>query len=277
MAYRIIRIISLSLLGFSLIALLFPVLYFKVQPSIEKKQEASKNPVLVTKDKVPYESFTQILHTTYVRVGDCMSKDIFCPTVNKTMVTKSKGSGIIVGHSKGYTYVITAQHVCEHRRAPGVKIGKFAYTYDYDETVEIVTFVGALLKAMVVSSDVSTDLCLLSVPADIGKRVKIKKKEMHVGDIVTNVGAPMGIFTPGMALTFDGRYSGTDGVGNGYFSIPGAPGSSGSPIFDSNGELVSIVHSAHTQFSHLAIGCLQSNLIMFLYRNKAYVGFLIDD
>ena len=276
MVAKITRVAFLSFMGLSLIALLFPVIYFYMQPSIEKKQiKQISSPVI--KDKIPYESFVQVLHTTYIEVGKCMSNDIFCPIVNKPMTTRSKGSGVIVGHNGGYTYIITAQHVCEHRKAVGMQIGKFAYSYSYNETVEVVTFVGELLKAFVISSDVKNDLCLLSLPGSVGKRVKVKKEKLQIGEIITNVGAPMGIFTPGMALTFDGRYSGTDGIGNGYFSIPGAPGSSGSAIFDSTGKMVSIVHSAHTQFSHLAIGCLQSNLLLFIHKNREYIGFLMKD
>jgi len=271
MASCIIRIISLSLLGFSLIALLFPIILFNVQPAIDKKAHTTQ---IIKGDNIPYESFVQVLHTTYITVNECLSKNIFCPAIKKTMVTRSKGSGMILGHARGLTYIITAQHVCEHRKSVGVSLGKFIYSYHYDETVEVVAYLGDILKTMVVSSNIEYDLCLLVALGETGKNLKIRKEKIRIGDMIINVGAPMGIFTPGMALTFDGRYSGTDGSKNAYFSIPGAPGSSGSPILDSDGALVSIVHSAHLNFKHLAIGCQQQNLINFLYENRIYLGFL---
>ncbi len=276
MAYRIMRILALSILGVSIIALALPPLYFSVSEGTKLAiQKESAQPV--SANKVPYRSFIQILHSTYINVGECMSDDIFCPVIKKTIVTKSKGSGVIVGHGGGYTYVISAQHVCQHRKAKGALIGKFAYEYDYDETIYVITFQGDVVRAIVVSSDIDSDLCLLSFPGKAGETVKVRYNEISIGEPITNVGAPLGIFTPGMALTFDGRYSGSDGLGNNYFSFPGAPGSSGSPIIDSKGRLVSIVHSAHTEFSHLAIGCTQTSLHSFLYRNRKYVGFLIKD
>ncbi len=276
MTYRIMRILALSILGASIIALAFPTLYFSVSEGTKLAIE-KESAQLVSGSKVPYRSFIQVLHATYINVGECMSDDIFCPVVKKTIVTKSKGSGVILGYRGGYTYVVSAQHVCQHRKARGALIGKFAYEYDYDETIHIVTFEGDVVRAIVVSSDTNTDLCLLSFPGKAGETVSVRYNEINIGDSITNVGAPLGIFTPGMALTFDGRYSGSDGLGNSYFSFPGAPGSSGSPIIDSKGKLVSIVHSAHTEFSHLAIGCTQASLHSFLYKNREYVGFLMND
>ena len=276
MAYRIIRILALSILGVSLIALTLPMLYFSVSEGT-KLSIQSESAQIVPGHDVPYRSFIQVLHSTYIEVGECMSDDIFCPVVKKTIVAKSKGSGVIVGHEKGYTYIISAQHVCEHRKAKGALIGKFAYEYEYDETVHVVTFEGDIVRAMVVSSDIKSDLCLMSFPKKAGETVQIRHEKIGIGDPITNIGAPLGIFTPGMALTFDGRYSGSDALGNSYFSFPGAPGSSGSPIIDSRGNLVSIVHSAHTEFSHLAIGCTQASIHSFLYKNRKYVGFLMKD
>jgi hypothetical protein len=98
--------------------------------------------------------------------------------------------------------------------------------------------------------------------------------EIVMGEKVQNIAAPVGIFSPGMLLTFQGRNSGVDPLGNAYFSFPGAPGSSGSPVFDDKGKLVSVIHSAHLQFDHFSIGVSQKNLLGFLYRNEEYISFL---
>jgi S1-C subfamily serine protease len=80
------------------------------------------------------------------------------------------------------------------------------------------------------------------------------------GERVFNVGAPFGIWAPGMVPLLEGFYSGTDGRGNEFFTIPTRPGSSGSPIFNSEGELISLIHSASIMFESIGLGCKLDNL-----------------
>jgi hypothetical protein len=72
--------------------------------------------------------------------------------------------------------------------------------------------------------------------------VKLAKKFIKQGERVFNISAPRGLFFPGMVLTYDGFYSGSVGSTE-VFTVTAAPGSSGSPIFNSNNEVISIVWS----------------------------------
>jgi V8-like Glu-specific endopeptidase len=64
--------------------------------------------------------------------------------------------------------------------------------------------------------------------------------------------APYSIYSPGMVLSFDGYFSGHDAEWY-YYTIPARPGSSGSPIISSHGEVVGIITMASTIFETLAI------------------------
>ena len=67
--------------------------------------------------------------------------------------------------------------------------------------------------------------------------------------------APFGIFNPGMVLLMHGYYSGKDSRNIHFFTIPTRPGSSGSPILNADGEIVSVIHSAMRSFESVGLGC----------------------
>jgi hypothetical protein len=75
--------------------------------------------------------------------------------------------------------------------------------------------------------------------------------------------APSGIFAPGMLLIFEGYYSG-EKDGSDYYTVPAAPGSSGSAILNSRGDIIGVIHSAILKFPNLAACVTQEQIISFL-------------
>ena len=268
MVFGVVRHIFIIVIVVMLIMLCGPALFYNIPKTTRAPAPAQH---VVNDARVPHASFVQILHTTHILLTNCRVNTLFCPATNRNIVKRSRGSGVMIESHSGFTYILTAQHVCQHRKSKFIENKGVEFEYVHEDSLKVVTQTAEIKDAIVIDSDIKNDICLIAIVGEYGNTIDIKKNKLAVGSNIINVAAPMGIFTPGMALTFGGRYSGNDGHGNDYFTTPGAPGSSGSPVFDNRGSLVSIIHSAHTEFSNLAIGCSFENLTRFMYKNREYI------
>jgi S1-C subfamily serine protease len=200
-----------------------------------------------------HESFVVVMLDTQVYPQTCLESIEDCPYAESSTIS-SKGSGIVAGHGTGISYIMTAAHVCEHMVYPGVLVDGIPYTYDYFSNVSIVDNTGKIRSATVADIDIENDLCLLMTRGIWAPAIPIAHAPVARGERVLNMAAPLGIFSPGMVLTFDGLYSGDDITGDSFFTIPAWPGSSGSPVLNEDGEILSIIHSATPTFPNIALG-----------------------
>jgi len=159
----------------------------------------------------------------------------------KIKITSSSGSGVVIKSLSSNTNVLTAGHVCE---LPPGDVHLLA-AIDNEGTVH---------NAIEAKLSKKPDLCLIKTSGKWGTPVNLSKKELKYGDEIMSMAAPNGIFESKMVLLFDGRYAGRTSESDEIFTIPCAPGSSGSAILDKNGEIVSIVHSASRNFQNMAVG-----------------------
>ena len=101
------------------------------------------------------------------------------------------------------------------------------------------------------------DLCLLKIEGKYESTSKISKRIPKIGDMIYNIAIPEGIQFKDTLPIFTGIYSGTyesDDSNYSYLlSIPASQGSSGSPVFNSDGEIIGIIYAAFKNFSHLSI------------------------
>jgi hypothetical protein len=114
----------------------------------------------------------------------------------------------------------------------------------------------------------SPDLCIIRTVGEWGVPVKLSDREPEYGERVISMAAPEGIFESNMVLVFEGRYSGQTSSGDKIFTIPCAPGSSGSAVLDKNGNIVSVIHSAAKNFQNIAIGSNLNDVREFISRFK---------
>jgi hypothetical protein len=156
----------------------------------------------------------------------------------------STGSGVIINHVKDLnTIIITAGHIC-HDNTIAMRVLDIK-----ENTFDVLTFVKAE----------KDDLCLLVVDGIIdGKSIKLASNSPQTGDHTYNIAAPMGIHAPDMELMFDGYYQGKlklpmEQYPSDIYSIAGMGGSSGSPIFNDDWELVGIVSRGMNGFQHIML------------------------
>ena len=217
-----------------------------------------------TTNNIPYHSFVLVQHNIAVIPTACIITSIEGCQLPEADVIRARGSGVVVGHGTGMSHIMTAAHVCRHQPAPGVLIHGVPYEYRYMESINIVDFYGVSHEGLVVGADEENDLCLVSVEGIWSESVPIADNIPDLGEPVQNMAAPMGIFSAGMVLMFDGRYSGTDRQGDAFFTVPSYAGSSGSAILNSSGEVVGIIHSATRDFDNISIATTRDPIVEFL-------------
>lgn len=178
--------------------------------------------------------------------------------LRQTAVRLPLGSGSIVQAKSGHKYVITNWHVCLASQVDGVVSATFPE--------------GTTLISRVKAYDSEADICILDFLAQKSPALVLgKSPALH--DTIYSRGFPLGILTEsvgtlGPSITYDYTIS-LESVGecpkstrklyapngilygcekrfyNNITTLYAQPGSSGSPVVDSHGEIVGIVQSYH--------------------------------
>lgn len=176
------------------------------------------------------------------------------------------GSGIVVDHLlDSHSIIITAGHICKDNTL-------LMTILDHTENEY------GVLKMYAAAND---DLCLLITATKIDVfPAKISYNPIEIGSKVFNISAPMGIHDQDMSLIFSGYYSGDTSISSekyrlNVFTIPGYGGSSGSPVFNENWEIVSIISRGMPSFTHIMIGVSHIRMLNFL--QKVNSDFIKND
>lgn len=224
------------------------------------------------------KSFLMIEKSIKVEVcgANSISKSNECKTV---MTMRSSGSGSIVWNElelgkKPRTLVLTANHVCETEKITVNSFDKSFlkhvrgnlgfhgdFTIRTEPKMTVVDHLGNKYTATTDAwaSDVQSDTCIVETSMN-GPALTIGSKPSY-GDVLFNVAAPKGIF---YANSRGGGIFYADGLYNGEFLMPSkkgkqdklfamytisaAPGSSGSPVVNKNGEIIGMIHSIDSRY-----------------------------
>ena len=174
----------------------------------------------------------------------------------------STGTGAVVLHNNS-KHVLTAAHICIQEQIPGVKLNYYFKAVDQNNKQYVIK---------VINHDMKSDVCLLkSITGELEPAfIPISSKAPDYAEIVYNLAAPMGIIEQGMVPVYSGQYFGNF-EGNAYYSIPAIGGSSGSPVVNSKGELIGMVHSVHYRFHHITLSATYQRLWNFLNVEKVHI------
>lgn len=214
---------------------------------------------------VPIEStFNKIPMNSFVR----FEKVIIDKETGKEFIV-AVGSGVVVSKTETGNVILTNHHVCTDNILTLVQVGptikrvrdthdRIFYTYNIRYSEEI-------------------DICLVFAKAMQAPPVKIATAPPKKAEVVFNISAPRGIFFPdgdgdeGMAPIIMGIFNGyvlKEGQDKNHpaalFTINLAPGSSGSGIFNSDGELLGLIHSCFTAYDNLCMGVSYKDLVEFI-------------
>jgi S1-C subfamily serine protease len=211
------------------------------------KHETSVNQIL------PRKSFAFIKKTVIIR--SCLKK------ICSNDKVRAVGSGIVVANNSQGSYILTAGHLCNAPAIPKIFQNKLSVKNE----MQIVDMDGDDYDAEIVDYkfDDKLDVCILRAKDADLEPVKIAKTMTKKGDKIYNLAAPLGIWVEGMVPILEGRYLG-EMYSHALYSVPAAPGSSGSGLFNHRGELVGIVHSVFMRFKNISLSVPQEKMIKFI-------------
>ena len=198
------------------------------------------------------ESFVFINAEITTIESSCSVETDECESIeNEVMSATGSGMTIKVDRKK---YVLTAAHVCSPT--------KFNPSLAIMDVLGLISvkltgtgFYGNVSEFTVAAIDIENDVCILEPSSRwASPHVSIAKNIPDQGSKLFVIAAPLGIFEPGMVLTFEGYFGGIDVDGDMISSIPTRPGSSGSAILNKQGKIVGVIHSAISQFESIGIG-----------------------
>ncbi len=173
------------------------------------------------------------------------------------LVSQSTGTGTSVYSSPTHSNILTAGHVCIDMMNELSSVSTFT----------VLDFFGKSVEATFLAADLKSDLCLLQIKRETTPAI-IAGEEPQNGDVVFYAGYPLGLYMPNNLHHFHGYYSGSDSEDFGMFSVPAAPGSSGSSIVNIDGEIVGVVSAVPAEFDNLTIGATLARLKPFLAANS---------
>lgn len=152
------------------------------------------------------------------------------------------GSGFLVEYdNEGGMFAITAAHSCKSPYVDGISL------------IEATSYDGVKRDAYVVKSVPEFDICILHIPKINHPVLTISQEPPRVGDAVFTVSAPLGVFSAGALLMFKGYYSGLLSENIAGYTVPTAPGSSGSPILNQEGKVIGMTSAKMKRFENFCI------------------------
>ena len=174
---------------------------------------------------------------------------------------RSGASGFIVRITSEGSYIITAAHFCEDNipNIANIKMVSSLISRRLD---------GEEYTSRILEYQRDIDVCLVfaeGLNTNVSA-VNFSHSPPEPGDKIFNIAAPMNIVGPNMAPILEGRYSG-ELNSKAFYTLPAAPGSSGSMIVNESGELIGMVHSVFRNFHVITLSTTYDNLMEFINKS----------
>lgn len=214
------------------------------------------HPISLNQNNLPRESFIHLNKS--FKIYQCGENA--CSRTEMANL-RSGASGFIIRITSKGSYIITAAHFCEDS-TPAV------------ESVRIVSSLvskrldGEEYKSEILEYQRDIDVCLVFAEGLTSgvAAVRLSSVAPVPGDKIFNLAAPYSIVAPNVVPIMEGRYNGQSNS-NDFYTLPAAPGSSGSMIINEDGELVGMVHSVFVRFNVAVLSTTYENLMNFINTN----------
>ena len=227
--------------------------------------------------------------TTFLRITETSSISSIL-TGTSTAPTKidiitsydSVGSGSIVRHKGKVSFILTAAHVC--KVVYDQQISSIFPFYDpkyfkimFSNVNEIYDITGKKHIAKPLLWNVQYDVCLM-----VTKRIDQPALSFSIdppthGQKIFYLGFPRGLGGGTFVPIFEGFYVGKKKLTwtqrdawAAAFTVPVAPGSSGSAVINHEGGLVGMIHSKYSNFGNLGLGATHEQLTELFERAEKY-------
>jgi len=218
----------------------------------QKEVEVAK-PMFVEEHQSKLENFVFLVKESH---SFCIPDEEQSCQEGTSVLPLASASGVVLSSSSSHIFILTANHFCESTDAEKL-MGELKIRIFIGETSRI---------ANVVTSSRRADICLLEALRFKGEHYKptrIAKEMPPIGEDVYNVAAPDGMASPNTRLMFSGNFAGCEGL-NCVFSVPATFGSSGSAIYNKEGELVSLLVAAAINFENVSMGPHVNTLLILV-------------
>jgi hypothetical protein len=237
----------------------------KKQPHFQHTRNMDRILQSYEKSMIPYQNFVhlnKLIMTRKLANGEteyCKSEEDNCDSITEY----TSASGIVVNKDKNKLKILTVDHWCSESMMESLSLMYRNEEKDYimpDLLLEV-AFYGKTYRAKILEVDQVNDICLLEIESEFAykaKNINIAKVKPKIGEKVYAISSPAGVSSHKIRLEFHGNWAGCDDeltyLPYCYFTIPAAPGSSGSGVFNAKGELVSLISISMTGFDQISGG-----------------------
>lgn len=190
----------------------------------------------------------------------------------------SAGSGAIVKHKDKASFILTAAHVCTIAYEEQIKS-----IFPFYEPETHIAMWSHLIKFHDINGNQYTavpliwsrlyDICIMVAPRIEQPALRLAFRMPYEGEKIYYMGFPRGIGGGKFIPTFSGYYIGKQSLGGWHnrgkvagYSIPIAPGSSGSSVLNDNGNIVGMLHAYYPRFGNVGLSATHKQLKR-LFRN----------
>ena len=217
------------------------------------------------RENLPEDNFVKVVATYYMTSNICDDLGLsdtgdICQN-ERIPLSSSTASGVVFKSIGDTSYILTADHFCNPNFGMPASISG---RLDFDVEISAVDSKGRTWSAPHVYSSEEDDLCLLSSDIEILNDIEISSIYPVPGDKVSAISAPHGIHDRNVALHFTGTFSGCNYDDICFYTIPAAPGSSGSLILNTEGKIVGMIQMTSSGFDALSLGVGLTSIRRFL-------------
>ena len=184
----------------------------------------------------------------------------------------SAASGAVVQHKDKVSFILTAAHVCTLAYKEQIQsifpfYEKKTHMAMWSHLVRFHDIEGKQHRAIPLVWSKLYDVCIMVTPRLEQPALRLAFRAPYQGEKIYYMGFPRGIGGGKFIPTFAGYYIGAYEVGErenrgiaaGY-SIPIAPGSSGSSVLNANGNIVGMLHSYYPRFGNIGLSATHEQL-----------------
>jgi len=212
---------------------------------------------------LPRTSFVKIEKSIKLEVCDEDAKKL---TKCKTRFIGSSASGFIVKNDEHGSYIVTAAHVCDDSELKAF-LRKIKNAEILKKKFEIIDIDKIRYNFAALTYNLEIDVCIGYSYSITKPPVKLSSSVPLEGDVVYNLAAPLGLFDENLIPIMHGHFIGLSD-GRALYAVPAVGGSSGSPLFNSNGELIGLIHSVYARFPFITLSPTHKQLVDFITANS---------